>query len=359
VETKTARPSLPQGVQAPNPSHADVSLEAKAIERMIEPPQLVGPRRRRFVFVLGICLAVHAAIFALLVILDAILLPRETQTQETPVEVIVEPPPPAAAPKPEPKPEPQAKEEKPKEEPPREKPEAKQKQQQRQQPYEEPATDAPRAESPEKINRPAQDKETKAPRKAPPSDQTAQKPSPEKRPSPVEGAAPEVSPEPPALKQAEDKPDAEVTERAEISRDKPDEKEPRAQTQGETKQGAKSLADQLANPEPVPYYQFSGAAKAAPVTGGTANTTYLSTLWGLIVPGMRVPERIKENHLHGEGVLLFNVDIKGNLTRIGIQQSSGLADLDAAALAAVRRAAPFPPPPRGLTYSISFSFTSK
>jgi protein TonB len=327
-----------------------VSLEAKAIERMIDPPQLAGPRRGQFVFVLGLCLAIHAAIFFLLVILDAILLPRETRTQETPVEVIVEPPPPP----PQPKPEPQAKEEKPAEKP-QEKPKAKQ----QQQPYEEPATDAPRAESPEKINRPAQDKETKALRKAPPSDQTAQKPSPEKRPSPVAGAAPEVSPEPPALKQVEDKPDAEVTERAEINHDKPDAKEPRAESQGETKQGAKSLADQLTNPEPVPYYQFSGAAKAAPVTGGTANTTYLSTLWGLIVPSMRIPERIKENHLRGDGVLVFNVDIKGNLTRMGIQQSSGLADLDAEALAAVRRAAPFPPPPRGLTYSISFSFTSR
>jgi protein TonB len=347
--TNTARPSLSQGAPAPNPSHVDLSLEAKAIERMIEPPRLAGPRRGRFVFVLGICLAVHAAIFALLVILDAILLPRETQSQETPVEVIVEPPP---APPP---PEPQAKEEKPEEKPPQEKPEAKQ----RQQPYEEPATDAPRAESPEKINRPSQDKETRALRKAAPSDQTAQKPSPEKRPNPVAGAAPEVSPEPPALKKTEDKPDAEVTERAEISRDKPDEKEPRAQSQGEAKQGAKSLADQLANPEPVPYYQFSGAAKAAPVTGGTANTTYLSTLWGLIVPGMRIPERVKENHLRGDGVLIFNVDLKGNLTHIGVQQPSGLADLDAAAIAAVRRAAPFPPPPRGLTYSISFSFTSR
>lgn len=326
-----------------------LSLEAKAIERMIEPSRLAGPRRGRFVFVLGICLAVHAAIFALLVILDAILLPREARTQETPVEVIVEPPP---APPP---PQPQAKEEKPPEEKPKEKPRAKQ----QQQPYEEPATDAPRAESPEKINRPAQDKETKALRKAPPSDQTAQKPSPEKRPSPVESAAPEASPEPPALKQVEDKPDAEVTEKAEINRDKPDAKEPRAESQGETKQGAKSLADQLTNPEPVPYYQFSGAAKAAPVTGGTANTTYLSTLWGLIVPSMRIPERLKENHLRGDGVLVFNVDIKGNLARIGIQQSSGFGDLDAEALAAVRRAAPFPPPPRGLTYSISFSYTSR
>jgi len=321
---------------------------------MIEPPQLAGPGRRRFVAVLGFCLLLHAAIFAILVILDAVLLPRQTQLQETPVEVIVEPPPPAPEPKSEPKPEAQAKEEKPQEKPPQEKLQAKQ-----QQPYEEPATDAPRAENQEKINRAAQDKETKAARKAPPSDQTAQKPSPEKRPSPMEEAAPQASPEPSALKQAEEKPDAEIVERAEINRDRPDQKETRAQSKGETKQGAKSLADQLTNPEPVPYYQFSGAAKAAPVTGGAANTTYLSILWGLIVPGMQIPQRIKADHLQGAGVLAFGVDIKGNLTGVAVRQSSGLADLDAAAIAAVRRAAPFPPPPRGLTYSINFSFASK
>ena len=53
-------------------SHFDVSLEAKAIERMVEPPQLAGPRRRRFVVVLGVCLLFHGAIFAALVILDAV-----------------------------------------------------------------------------------------------------------------------------------------------------------------------------------------------------------------------------------------------------------------------------------------------
>ncbi|MGA8172525.1 MAG: TonB family protein [Methylocystis sp.] len=334
-----------------------MSLEAQAIEHLIEPPLLSPPpRRRRFVAVLGICLLLHAAILAAVVVLDAILLPREMPPEETPVEVIVEPPP---APKPEPKPQAQAKEEKPEEKPPEKKPPEKKPEAKQQQPYEEPATDAPRAENKEKVNRPARDKETQAPRKAPPSDQTAQKPSPEKRPSSVEGAAPKVSPEPPAVKQVEDKPDAEVTERAEINRDSPEEKEARAQSEGETKRGEKSLADQLANPEPVPYYQFSGAAKAAPVTGGTANTTYLSTLWGLIVPTMRIPDRIKASHLRASGVLAFSVDIKGNLTRIGIEQSSGLADLDASAIAAVRRAAPFPPPPRGLTYSISFSFTNQ
>jgi protein TonB len=329
------------------------------------------PQRSRFLAILGICLLFHVGILALLIILDAIFVPHETQLREMPVEVITEQPQQPPPPPPPPAPEQQPKQEQPKEKPSEEKkPEEKkpeqrkseqkkpEPQQQQQQPYEEPATDAPRAQNKEKVERAAPDKETKAARKGPATNQTARKPSPEKKPSPVQQAAPEVSKEPPTLKQADDKPDAEVIERADINREKPEQKETQSDTKGETRQGAKSIADELTDPDPAPAYLFSGAAKAAPVSGGTANTTYLSILWGLIMPGMHLPESVKDEHIHREGILVFNVDIKGNLTRIGVRQSSGLQELDAAALDGVRRASPFPPPPRGLTYSINFSYSS-
>ena len=134
-----------QGVPEPNPSHVDVNLEVKAIERMIEPPRVAGPRRGQFVFVLGIVLAVHAVLFLLLVILDAILLPRETRTQEMQVEVMSNRHRPHRRHSRSRKP--QAKEEKPPEEKPKEKP-PQEKPKHQQQPYEEPATDAPHKESP-------------------------------------------------------------------------------------------------------------------------------------------------------------------------------------------------------------------
>ncbi|WP_425487334.1 TonB family protein [Methylocystis heyeri] len=73
---------------------------------------------------------------------------------------------------------------------------------------------------------------------------------------------------------------------------------------------------------------------------------------------MHVPERVTTNRLKGNGVVLFRVDIKGNLTGVSVYKSSGLPDLDAAAVASVRRAAPFPPPPRGLIAPINFNYTS-
>jgi protein TonB len=354
-----------------------LSLEAQTIER-IEKREPPPPQRSRFLAILGICLALHVGIFTLLIILDAIFVPHDNQLQETPVEVITEQPQQPPPPPPQPKPEEQQKQEpppeqkkpeekkpeekKPEEQKPQEKPPEPKKpeprQQQQQQPYEEPATDAPRAQNKEKVERTAPDKETKAARKGPATKQTAQKPSPEKQPSPAQQAAPDVSKEPPALKQVEDKPDAEVLERAEIKRDRPEEKETRSDTQGETRQGAKSVADELTDPDPAPAYLFSGAAKAAPVTGGTANTTYLSILWGLIIPGIKMPESASRDHVHREGVLVFNVDLKGNLTRVAVRQPSGLPELDAAAMDGLRKAAPFPPPPRGLTYSINFAYSN-
>ncbi len=336
---------------APKLQQLDVNFDALPVEPMVV-PRAPPPQRSRFLGILGICLLLHVGILALLIMLDAIFLPHDTQSQETPVEVIIEQPPP---PPPPPAPEQQQPEEKPPEE---KKPEQKKPEPQQQQPYVEPATDAPRAQNKEKVERTAPDKESKAARKGLATNQTARKPSPEKKPSPAQQAAPEASKEPPTLKRDEEKPDAEVIEKAEVSRDRPDRKETRSDTKGETLQGARSLADELANPDPSPSFLFSGAAKAAPVSGGTANTTYLSILWGLIMPGVHLPESVKDEHIHREGILVFNVDIKGNLTRIGVKRSSGLEELDAAAMDALRRAAPFPPPPRGLTYSINFWYSS-
>jgi periplasmic protein TonB len=324
----------------------DVAAQSNSLQRLIDPLQLAERGRRRFLVILGIVLLCHAAIVAALIILDAILTPRDMRAIETPVEVIVEPPPPA------PSPEPPPEESQPQPKPEEQKPELKNSY------YEEPATDAPRAPNQETVERPAQDKETKAQRKAAPSAQTAQKPSPEKQPSPAPDAAKQASDKSAVLKQAEEKPEAETVEQADLDQKRPPEKQSLAETQAETRAGAKSLAEELTAPDPAPQYMFSGAAKASPVSGGKANTTYLSILWGLIMPGMRVPDRITTNHLHGYGIVVFTLDIKGNLTRIAIHKSSGLPDLDAAAVEGVRRAAPFPPPPRGLIAPINFNYSS-
>ncbi len=326
-----------------------MASEGFKLQHLVEPLQPDQPRRSRFPTILGVVLLGHVVILTALVILDMIFTPPDMRATETPVEVIVEPPPPPAPP-PKPEPEPQPKEEA--------KPEEKKPDPAQSSYYEKPATDAPRAQNEETVERPAKDKETKAQRKAPPP-RTAQKPAPRKQPSLDEAAAAkEISEKTAALKPAEEKPDAETVEQADVKQEQIPEKESLAETQGETKKGVKSLAEELTAPDPAPQYMFSGAAKAAPVSGGKADRTYLSILWGLIVPGVRIPENIEAAHQHREGIAVFTVDIKGNLSRIEIRKSSGLPELDAAAIEAVRRAAPFPPPPRGLVYPINFQFTS-
>jgi protein TonB len=60
----------------------------------------------------------------------------------------------------------------------------------------------------------------------------------------------------------------------------------------------------------------------------------------------------------GSATVTFSIGPAGALRSASISRSSGKAQLDQAALASVRNAAPFPPPPQGAksTYSIQIYF---
>ena len=81
--------------------------------------------------------------------------------------------------------------------------------------------------------------------------------------------------------------------------------------------------------------------------------------------GARVRSRILSNRpaaaRSGKVVITFGISLAGRLRYARISRSSGRPGLDAAALSAVRRSAPFPRPPAGanpsqLSFSIPFSF---
>jgi protein TonB len=76
----------------------------------------------------------------------------------------------------------------------------------------------------------------------------------------------------------------------------------------------------------------------------------------------RVQARIAANKPAGNGmnarvVVRFGVSASGSVTFAQIARSSGNAQLDRAALSAVRGAGPFGPPPPGMNRSFSFPFT--
>jgi protein TonB len=324
-----------------------MTLKANPEERLVGAPRSRRAARARFIALLALAALLHAALIVLILYKtknETAQLPPE---QEIPVEVVELPP------EPEPPPPPEQKKEQPKK--PKIDPEELK-----------PAFDAPRDENQETIEREAPDKETQSPREAPPTKQTAEQPAPKAPPAEVKETAPDPSPQhnPETLAEdkTEDKPDAEPLAEAE-------KKEPAKPKNRQTKRDPvktppakgkqKSVAEQLAALSPAPSYSVGSAAKRAPVGGGTEKSTYLSILYGLIMRHWRDPPSSNIRSLDAEGIIVFYVDDRGNLTHQAVYRASGRPDLDAAASTAVRRAAPFPPPPRGMPRSIIFQYGTK
>jgi protein TonB len=307
-----------------------------------------GSRRRRFAALLALAFFLHVALLALLLLGSRNEGAAPTIAEEIPVEIVAELPP---EPKVEPEPPPPVP---PKREPP--KPKAVPEEMK-------PAFDAPRDANQETVEREAPDTQTQSPRTAPPTKQTAEKPAQEK--ARVTETAPDPSPKHAPEKtehKLDDKPDAEALAKAETkepakSKDRQAKRSPVKTPPSAGRKG--SVADQLAALTPTPNYSVGSRAKPAPVAGGTENTTYLSILYGLIMRHWRDPAGSRLRALASEGIVVFYVDERGNLTHQALYRASGRPELDAAAAMAVRRAAPFPAPPRGMPRSIAFHYGTK
>jgi len=285
-------------------------------ERLIErPPPESKAAARRFALIVFFCFLAHA--------ISIFLFGRfgiETPTpasEEIPIEIVAEPPPSE-----EPAPAPSNKD---------------QKEQPAQQAAldEKEATDAPRVASNEKA-----EKEVRV--EAPPS----AKPKPEPQTAePARNSEKTI-----AAKSAE--------ESAQQPKDDHLEGEPLKAADKPRPEPAEQTKAEKAAPEPVkPRTEdvLAAALKYSPVAGGNAETTYLSTLYGLVVPHMNL-QKVAAGRRHHQGEIIFAVDFGGALVGAKVTKSSGLADLDAAALAAVRAAAPFPLPPNGSGLNLVFRF---
>jgi len=302
-------------------------------------------RSMRFGVILLACLLFHLLVVVALVVAGD---PGDTGAlapQEVEAEVVTEPPPPP----------------KPEEPPPQEEPE-KQKEAEKKPPPppqtakldEKPAFDAPREQSKEKNEREAPDKETKAPVQAKPLlDRIAPQKAPETKATPSEQASKEDAPAPTP---PDERPDAETIENAapkpQIT---PEKKQPKPEKKAPPGIGAKSIAEQIAAMEPVQNALFGGASKPSPVAGGNAETSYLTILYGLIIPQFHPPSAPAKSRSN-KGMISFYIDPRGNLIHQAVRRSSGSPQIDAAALAALRHAAPFPAPPTETPVGVTWEF---
>ena len=305
---------------------SDIEFHANPAERSTPAPARASLVDARWYFaVLGVGV-VYAVLLLSLFVEDRGAPAALAEPEATPVEIVIEPPPkPPEAPA---KPEPQA---------------------QTQPPDEEPAFDAPHAANNEKTEAAAADQAAKPPPKPAP----AEPPSPAPAPSAAAGPKQEGKPRP-----SEHAPERPSETPAEVTRPSA-EAEAEAQVRAQAEQPRTSAAFQLPAYESAPEFDFGSLFKQTLVAGGGAKETYLTTLYGMIVPRLRAPSDARVQASTFEGIVVFNVDGKGNLIQRRILHESGSRDLDKAALEAVRQAAPFPPPPQGRPVELRFTYGAK
>ena len=106
-----------------------------------------------------------------------------------------------------------------------------------------------------------------------------------------------------------------------------------------------------AGPERPGNAAAAAAAQSAAGRGGN----YRGQVIAHLARFKRYPEGARARQAEGVPVVAFTLDGSGRVTGAGLSRSSGHADIDAEALAMVRRAVPFPAPPAGAGRSFSAS----
>jgi protein TonB len=336
----------------------DADLKTNPSERLLLPAE--HRARAPFMLLFGACFLAHALILGFLLFEDFFLAPGPTVAEEIPVEIVAELPP-------EEKTEPIVKPLPPppdlvtppvvKAAPPPEKAQLEDVRV---------AYDAPAPGNASQVQTAESPKETQAPRQAPPPKLVVPQPPQDKREQ-EKAATPEKekpaetsSPSEPQ-KLSDDRPDAEALARAqpEPPAPKPKEKKAPKPSKDAAAQGNKAtVAQQLAALAPAPDFSFGAKAKAAQIGGGTEKASYESLLMGLINRQLKLPAESRASHLAHVGRIGLFVDELGNLTHQALYRASGDPALDAAWLTAVRRAAPFPAPPRGLPHGFLLQFSN-
>jgi len=176
--------------------------------------------------------------------------------------------------------------------------------------------------------------------------------------------------------EASDAADAEIAEEAGAERDsaaaplvrerKSDERESDAKAAGKKPAAAPQTSGRQAPSRPS-RASPKGGARARGEADGRSAPGALSASHGAVnsylgsVRARIASRRPRGMHARGATVVSFGLSHTGGLRYLRLARSSGNRSLDAAALAAVRRAAPFPRPPAGmslrqLSFSIPFYF---
>jgi len=111
------------------------------------------------------------------------------------------------------------------------------------------------------------------------------------------------------------------------------------------------------NPKPdLPQYKFAREVQQSPVTGGSAESRYLTVVYGMIKSHLQETPELHLESVNEPGVVDFYVDDGGNLVGRKLVSSSGSPNLDTAVMAAIAAAAPYPAPPNSKPIYLTYNF---
>lgn len=321
------------------PDEVDEVVVADPKDRFLAPldPLLRNERRRFIALVVIVCL-IHAALLVLLILRGHA--KPQPPAAEIPVEVVV-------IPQPQPKPEAKKKKEEPK---PKPKPEKKKKF------YEPTAMGAMPAANKEKIERTETDQKSASPLHGNPEPEAQRKPVPDQTKAAQKATATPAK-QTAAPAPVENKPDAEpLSKAAPAKSERPTQKEKPAKTKAaEPSSERAALEREFAALSQSPHFSIASRVKPSPVSGGHCDvhaSPYLCTLNSLIMRQWHVPEIPRARNAKMSAMVVMWIDPHGDLIHYALQRTSGYPEFDAAALSAVKKAAPFPPPPGGQSLAL-------
>ena len=282
--------------------------------------------RLGFSALVALFLFAHAGLIATLLYEDQFGLENAEQSsqEEIPVEVIVEPPKEALQPPPPPPPAP-------KEQP-----------RQVKEDFEKPATSAPRKAA-ETLDTKGIEEKTASPQASPKPQNGERAPASARIVAPA-ATAPTMKD---ALNAPSDAPDAEAIGKAGAENlAKPDERDSRAD-----RKALAHILQQLSSTT-LSDFSFGRTTKAAPITGGLEDNRYLANVFAKIMSKKQYPQGVAANRTKRFVTISFVLDDSGRVVYQATSKSSGDPATDSAAAAAVRLAAPYPPPPYGMPHSL-------
>ena len=311
-------------------------LAARADERFLDPVRGARAARARFLALVALIVLIYAGIIAALLWRDAHAPVQTAQSEETPVEIVVEKPPEP------PKPQPPAKKEPPP--PPKPKEDLS------------PARSAPRAPNEDQTKTETKEAKTAAPNKLPTPAQGQPQAAPAAAP-PKEATPDETKKEEAAKEEDLTKPDAEALDKAKPKATKKEAKSKEAKAAPKVKRIPNALAALAGAPSLDATMTFAKPTPKTKIYGGTEDVRWMSEVEAMLEAKVQKLPHTAHYQTGGNVAICFHVDTTGHVIERDFCKKSGYPDIDQMAMRALLAAAPFPPPPPGLERGLIWGTT--